>query len=129
MCAVDTVPDAVRLISHAAELADTLHAKLRLIHAVPPVDHTPMTRFEDVFRADLMRIARESIMKMQKEAGTDVDICMEMGPVSKVVHAASVHHEADLVIIGHGRLHGALGRLRTNAYAIIREAPCPVLSL
>jgi nucleotide-binding universal stress UspA family protein len=128
MCAVDTTPDAVRLITHATEVADSLHAKLRLIHAVPPVDHTPTTRFEDVFRADLMRIARESVMKLQEEAGTNVDICMEMGPVSKVVHAAASHHQADLVIIGHGRIHDTLGRLRTNAYAIIREAPCPVLS-
>ena len=54
---------------------------------------------------------------------------MEMGPVSKVVHAASVHHQADLVVIGRGKIHAALGRLRTNAYTIIRDAPCPVLSL
>jgi nucleotide-binding universal stress UspA family protein len=129
MCAIDTNPDAVRLIRHAAELAESVHAKLRLVHAVPPVDHTPMTRFEDVFRADLMRISRESVMKLQEQAGTHFDVCMEMGAVSKVVHAAAAHHEADLVVIGHGKIHGALGRLRTNAYAIIREAPCPVLSL
>jgi nucleotide-binding universal stress UspA family protein len=129
MCAIDTTPDAVRLIRRAAQVAETLNAKLRLVHAVPPVDHTPTTRFEDVFRADLMRISRESVMKLQDEAGTNFDVCMEMGPVSRVVHAASNHHDADLVIIGHGKIHGALGRLRTNAYAIIREAPCPVLSL
>jgi nucleotide-binding universal stress UspA family protein len=128
MCAVDTTPDAVRLITHAAEVADALHARLRLIHAVPPVDQTPMTRLEDVFRADLMRIARESVAKLQEEAGTNFDVCMEMGQVSQVVHAAAAHHEADMVIIGHGRIHDTLGRLRTNAYAIIREAPCPVLS-
>ena len=111
------------------ELADTLHAKLRLVHAVPPVDHTPMTRFEDVFRADIMRMGRESVQKLADEADAKVDICMEMGPVSKAVSAASRHHEADLLIIGHGRVHDALGRLRTNAYTIIRDAPCPVLSL
>ena len=55
MCAVDT-PGAVRVIRLAVELAERLHAKLRLVHAVPPVDHTPTTRFEDVFRADIMRI-------------------------------------------------------------------------
>ncbi len=129
MCAIDTTHDAVRLIGQAVGVADSLHATLRLIHAVPPVDHTPMTRFEDVFRADLMRISRDNVMKLEEEAGAHLDICMEMGAVSKVVHAASVHHEADLVIIGHGRVHGTLGRLRTNAYSIIREAPCPVLSL
>ena len=129
MCAVDTTPDAVRLIRHAVDIADAIHATLRLIHAVPPVDQTPMTRLEDVFRADLMRLSRESVMKLQDEAGTHLDLCMEMGPVSKVVHAAAVHHGADLVMIGHGRIHNTLGRLRTNAYSIVREAPCPVLSM
>jgi nucleotide-binding universal stress UspA family protein len=129
MCAVDTTPEAVRIMKSAAELAANLHARLRVVHAVPPVDHTPMTRFEDVFRADIMRIGRESVMQLQAEAGTNLELCMEMGPVSKVVRAAAFHHEADLVIIGHGKVHEALGRLRTNAYTIIRDAPCPVLSL
>jgi nucleotide-binding universal stress UspA family protein len=129
MCAVDTTREAVRIIQRAVELADCLHARLRLVHAVPPVDHTPMTRFEDVFRADIMRMGRESVMKLQEEAGVSVELCMEMGAVSKVVRAATLHHEADLVIIGHGKVHETLGRLRTNAYTIIRDAPCPVLSL
>ena len=35
---------------------------------------------------------------------------------------------SDLVVIGRGVVRQTLGRLRTSAYAIIREAPCPVLS-
>ena len=129
MCAIDTVPDAVRLIRQSVELAATLHARLRLVHAVPPIDQTPATRFEDVFRADIMRMARDQVIKLRDLAGTDVDICMEMGSASQVVRASSMHHDADLVIIGRGKVHETLGRLRTNAYAIIREAPCPVLSI
>ena len=129
LCAVDTTPEAVRIMQHAVEFADSVKAELRLVHAVPPVDHTPMTRFEDVFRADVMRIGREAVMRLQGQAGTGLELCMEMGPVSKVVRSAALHHEADLVIIGHGKIHDTLGRLRTNAYTIIRDAPCPVLSL
>ena len=129
MCAIDTNHEAVRVIQRAMEIAGILNAKLRLIHAVPPVDYTPTTRFDDVFRSDIMRIARDSVAKLQNEAGSNLELCTEMGPVSKVVHAAALHHEADMVVTGRGKIHGALGRLRTNAYAIIRDAPCPVLSL
>jgi hypothetical protein len=45
------------------------------------------------------------------------------------VRGAAEHHEADLVIIGRGKLLSTFGRLRTHAYAIIRDSPCPVLSL
>jgi nucleotide-binding universal stress UspA family protein len=37
--------------------------------------------------------------------------------------------EADLVVIGRGASSGMLGRLRTNAYSIIRQSPCPVVSV
>ena len=37
--------------------------------------------------------------------------------------------DADLILIGRGVIRGVLGGLRSEAYAIIREAPCPVISV
>jgi nucleotide-binding universal stress UspA family protein len=42
---------------------------------------------------------------------------------------AALREDADLVVIGRGRLHETLGRLRSNAYAIIRDSPCAVISV
>jgi nucleotide-binding universal stress UspA family protein len=36
---------------------------------------------------------------------------------------------ADLVLIGRGALPHFAGRLRSHAYAIVRDMPCPVLSV
>jgi nucleotide-binding universal stress UspA family protein len=36
---------------------------------------------------------------------------------------------AGLIVIGRGVHTGVLGRLRAHAYEIIRNAPCPVLSV
>ena len=36
---------------------------------------------------------------------------------------------ADVLVIGRGSAAGMFGRLRTNAYAIIRQSPCPVVSV
>jgi nucleotide-binding universal stress UspA family protein len=38
-------------------------------------------------------------------------------------------HSADLVVMGRGRATRTLGRLRSNVYSIIRDAPCPVISV
>jgi nucleotide-binding universal stress UspA family protein len=38
-------------------------------------------------------------------------------------------YSADLVVIGRSCGNGVVGRLRTNSYAIIRECPCPVISV
>jgi hypothetical protein len=34
-----------------------------------------------------------------------------------------------LIVIGRGVMQKTLGRLRSSAYSIIREAPCPVISI
>jgi len=54
---------------------------------------------------------------------------MDTGKPSRVVAAAARHHNADLVIIGHGKLHRFAGQFLTHTYSIIRDSPCPVLSL
>jgi nucleotide-binding universal stress UspA family protein len=66
---------------------------------------------------------------LQRDAGTNFEVCLEGGSAAHVIRAAAFHHEADLVVIGRGSIHETFGRLRTNAYNIIRDSPCPVLSV
>ena len=88
------------------------HRRLRL---APGGDRATVNHVESEFHRFLFDRARDEIRKWQHEAGTDVQVCMEAGSVSKVVRAAALHHEADRVVIGRGRLNATLGRLRTNA--------------
>jgi len=37
--------------------------------------------------------------------------------------------QADVLVIGRSPKSGVWGRLRTHAYGIIRESPCPVISV
>jgi hypothetical protein len=36
---------------------------------------------------------------------------------------------ADLVVIGRSPFKSVVGRLHAHAYSLIREAPCPVISV
>jgi nucleotide-binding universal stress UspA family protein len=128
MGAIDQTPDTALLIRRYAEIAREFNAKLRLVHALPGA-HPDAMRLDEDFHRFLINSAREDIARIQAEAGTNLELCMEGGAVSKVVREASLHHDADLILIGRGILHERFGQLRTNAYAIIRDAPCPVLSL
>ena len=66
---------------------------------------------------------------MQAELGTNLEVCLEGGTAAEIIRDASLHHQADLVVIGRGAISHTLGRLRSGAYDIIRESPCPVLSV
>jgi nucleotide-binding universal stress UspA family protein len=66
---------------------------------------------------------------LQAEAGTKFEVCFLGGRVARAVSQAAIGHNADLIVIGRGVIQKKLGRLRSDAYSIIREAPCPVISI
>lgn len=125
LCALDLSSGSAAMLAYASELAHDYKAKLRLVHAVYEGTSQPEMDFSDF----LKQVARENLAKLQRQVGTNFEVCLESGAVSRVIRAAALHHEADLVIIGRGTLGEAFGRLRTNAYKIIRDSPCPVLSV
>ena len=115
LCAVDDTEKSLPLIRRAAELARELTASLTLVHAVPLLLDP--------------EIAQKGIAALQAAAGTKLRVSVAPGNVSDVVREAAVHHATDLIVIGRGRSKERFGGLRTNAYAIIRDSPCPVLTV
>jgi nucleotide-binding universal stress UspA family protein len=128
LCAVDLDAKNIPLIRRAAGLGREFDATVRLVHAISEAESLPENHFELEHRRFLFERARDELRRMQADAGTAFDVCMEGGSVAKVVRAAAEHHQADLVIIGRGAIQEPLGRLRTNTYVVIRESICPVLS-
>ena len=62
-------------------------------------------------------------------AGLEAECLVAGGEPDKVVSATAAKIRANLVIIGRGTATDTLGRLRAQAYSIVRQAPCPVLSV
>jgi nucleotide-binding universal stress UspA family protein len=129
LCALDATPQSGALIQWAAEYAELTDAQLRLVHAVSGISGWPERRLDDEFEKTLRSDARLVIENLQKSVGNTSPICVGVGDVAQVVRAEAERHNTDLIIIGRGTLQGTMGRLRTNAYSIIRHTPCPVLSI
>jgi len=129
VCAVDDDARDLGLLRYAAELASGQGAKLRLVHAVAGFEEEPGDGVNDPLREFLFGVARERIDKLQAEAGTKLELCLASGVPGKVVRDVARQHAADLVLVGRGRIQQHFGRLRSNAYAIVRDAPCPVISV
>jgi len=129
LCAMELGAESVALIQSASELALAWKAKLRLVHAVPVDETRPEKYLEGDFSAALIKRSKEEVAKLQQDAGTDLEAIVEGGRASLVVRDAASKFGADLVVTGRGKLHETFGRLRTNTYAIIRDSPCPVLSV
>lgn len=129
LCAVDASPASIELMRSAAGWCKLLGATLRLVHAVPAIEAWPERNMDQEFEETLRDNARRTIQDLEKAADIEVPVCVGAGPVPDVVREEAMQHKADLIVIGRGALQDTLGRLRTHSYGIIRNAPCPVLSL
>jgi nucleotide-binding universal stress UspA family protein len=128
LCAADATPKSEELICRAADFAVGVAAKMRLVHVIPASPGWPDRQLNADFESALIKEAREEIGKMEASLHLDIPLCVAKGEVAPTVHEIAERFGSDLVIIGRGVMKERLGRLRTNAYAIIRQSPCPVLS-
>lgn len=129
LCAVDRTEDSIPTMRFACQLAQDNDAKLILVHAIPGAEVAPEKYFDTDLRQYLEEDARKTIGQLQQTAGVGAPLCLGAGEVSHVVRDSALGHSADLVVIGRGHATRTLGRLRSNVYSIIREAPCPVISV
>jgi nucleotide-binding universal stress UspA family protein len=130
MVAVDLCPSqALKAISWGAQLAERESAEMVIVHAYPSLEGRSGEYFDPNWRTYFTQVANDEIMKMQQKLGTNAELVMESGEPAHVVCNLAAAHQADLLVIGRGSAAGMFGRLRANAYSIIRQSPCPVVSV
>jgi len=129
LCAVDGTPNTVPVMEWASQWADSVGAKLRLVHAVPGAESWPERQMNEEFEGFLVDQARQTIERQQQAAGVNAPLNVFPGDIATVVRREALERDTDLVVIGRGLLDETFGRLRTHSYGIIRNAPCPVISV
>jgi nucleotide-binding universal stress UspA family protein len=130
LCAVDRTEDRFETAQWAARFAADCGASLSLVHVLP-ITTVRMggVYFSPEWRVNLIREAHEWMCQLQCQLGIASEPLVEIGEVPPAVATAAGDFHADLLAIGRGRMHGVHGRLRTNAYAILRQAPCSVVAV
>jgi len=129
LCAVDTTPKSAPLMEWASQFAKDTGASLRIVHAISGIEGWPERQLDREFEEALRNEARTAIEKIERGAGVQAPLCIAVGDIAGAVREEARRHAADLIVIGRGLLHETLGRLRTHAHGIIRQAPCPVISV
>lgn len=128
VCALSLSKESARLIQTARDLHDTLGSTIHIVHAVPGEEAFPQRLWDTEFENVLKEEAEAAIRKIQCQAGSNFEVHTEAGDVSRAIACYARQRNADLVLAGRG-LERGLARLRSHTYAIVRDAPCPVLSV
>ena len=129
VCALDLEKESIHVVASAMELSGKLGAQIRIVHCIPGAQPGPVRQCDMPFEEFLSDYARQQLDCIRKEAGASCPVSLAGGAISAGVRNAALASRADLIVIGRGHVQAPLARLRTNAYAIIRAAPCPVISI
>jgi nucleotide-binding universal stress UspA family protein len=129
VCALDLGPASAKVLAFASSLCVRFSAKLTLLHAVAERGEDAGEYSDQNWRVSSANRLRVRMEELQAAAGTKAEIILESGSIQEVVAEAAQRLKADAVIIGRSHPSDAFGRLRTHAYAIIRQSPCPVVSV
>ncbi|MFM2284869.1 MAG: hypothetical protein RLZZ543_366 [Bacteroidota bacterium] len=124
-------------LEHAVKMASLLDSEIILLHVVSTfafrvnlpeveVDESQNTRLSGVIGAKLNRIAEE----IRSSAGIKISTIVTAGRIREEVVRIADEMDVDIIILG---THGVSGLreffMGSNAFRIVSEAGCPVLSV
>ena len=121
---IDGSPASLAALDHAVTLAQDYGARVEVLHVVPIKD--PLT---PEARAESERAMEAGVERAKEVLGDRIGRSQKVGdPLVEIVQQA--RDRVDLIVVGThgriGRLHELLGSV---AEAVIRNAPCPVLTV
>jgi nucleotide-binding universal stress UspA family protein len=131
VCAIGLNADSERVLRFAGQAAKDVHANLTLVHVIPAsgADLLGHLDLEERLQSEKREAASRRIEELQSAAGSRARVSIGIGAIKDMVTEEARRLRADVLVIGRSPQSGVSGRLRDLNYAVVRDAPCPVLSV
>ncbi len=132
LCPVDFDDNSMAALDSAAEIAGNNAGTLLVLHVVPPLVQPFAMPEQANLNDEQEKAARKRLEEIERDHlnGVSHQIMTFVGDPARTILKMQRRLGSDLIVIGtHGR-HG-LSRLLLGSVAehVIREAPCPVLTI
>ena len=128
VCALDDSEEAEAVLRAADAFARPSGSQLYLLHSV----ELPSIALEiDVssFRKAIVESADLKLRELKGKLGINAPHTVTDEIMTDSIRHEALRRNADLVIVGRGRAQGLLSGVWSRLYPLIRESPCPVLSI
>jgi nucleotide-binding universal stress UspA family protein len=130
-CAIDLGLHSEAVLRWAWSFAQAWGAGLHIIHAAPPLDETSADGglYPANLRQTVNEAKTEQIEKLLASIGAEARVDVDCADTIDFVSSVADEILADLLVIGRSMDDSLIGRLRTHSLGMIRESPCPVISI
>jgi nucleotide-binding universal stress UspA family protein len=128
LCALSEGPEAEAVLTASAALAKAYGAQLELVHVTPP---PPITAEMDLgpYLDAMTDAANFQMRELKAKLGVDAPHTVLTGVISSTIREEALRRKADLIVTGRGHAQDTFSRLWSHLYPLVRESPCPVLSI
>jgi len=128
LCALDDTDEARAVMKAAAAFAGGHNAELSLVRVVemPPISYNIDFRH---YANELTEAANFNLRELKSELGVDAPHAVVVAAVADGICQEAVRRNADLIVVGRGCAQTAVRRMFSQLYSIVRQSPCPVLSI
>jgi nucleotide-binding universal stress UspA family protein len=128
LCAVDLESGSDQVLSYASALAETFHANLIVVHAVPPIAEGSLWHPSHLPPALSHSEAQRKLEELLQRLNIVAETLTETGPAEDAIGLVANRTRTELLVIGRGARGRAEGSVGTHTYELVRTAPCPVVS-
>ena len=117
--------DSAAVLRAAGAIAHRYQAELTILHSVD----LPEAGLEYAYREAILAAADQKLRQLRHDSGVHAHYDLVAGDPVEQTRLAAVKNSVDLIITGRGQVREGAGRMWSQLYSIVREAPCPVLSI
>ena len=128
LCAVSLEEESVAIAKAAAAMAASLGARLTLFHAAGYARPTMDVDYES-YRKQMIEEDTQRLQSLRWDNQIEATIALVEGSAIQNIREQALACQADLIVVGRGHAQGLVSRLWSDLYDVIRESPCPVLSI
>jgi nucleotide-binding universal stress UspA family protein len=129
LCAVDLGPATERVACAALHMATRFGARLSIAHAAAVFGHAAGDVYDDSQRDAVMQRLHRRLGELAEKLNIRAEIFVEADQPPRAISSLALRLGADLVVLGRGAADDLIGRLRADAYDIIRLCHCPAMSV
>jgi len=127
LAAVDLGAESSRTAEFALQLGRDTGAEVEVVHAAPPGVTLPAAAGARL-QAILESAASARAVQLEQNP-SNIDLMMGDDNPAVRLRDLALRRRTDLMVIGRGAIRSRLDRFAAHAYEIVRESPCPVISV
>jgi nucleotide-binding universal stress UspA family protein len=129
MCAIDLGPQSTRVLCWGKQAARSFGASLDVAHVTPALESATYGEESRTWRSTAHHRLGARMEELKRSLEIETETVIGFGDPARTLSELARQRRADLLVLGRGVSQGLIGRLRANAYDIIRQCPCPVVSI